>query len=439
MCGSFCSKRGTKRCGSGGHRSAPAAAPGWLAKFLLSCVWGSSYPARVGLAVGDKLTLTVEDVAFGGEGVARVDDFVLFVPFVGRGEVIEAEITELKKRFGRARLLKVVLASSDRVQPACRYFGECGGCQYQHLAYGAQLQLKEKQVRDLFERIGGVDPRILAPIVPCPEPFGYRNRIMIRSQWDKFKQGLNLGFIRADNRLVVDIDECKIAEPALNQQLQQVRSHPPPKGGLKVVLRIAPEGWEVPPDSFFQNNFMLLPKLVEAVAERLRDSGARHLADIYCGVGFFSLELARQVDSFVGLEYDQQAVRAARRNASARGCTNGEFIAGAAETSISQVLARLPRAELAVLLDPPRKGCARELLDLLLVERPAQLLYISCHPATMARDLNVLCQEGVFHLAKVVPLDMFPQTAHVECVADLRCRKTSLANPITMVSTGSAA
>ena len=124
-------------------------------------------------------------------------------------------------------------------------------------------------MRDLFQRIGGFDPALIAPVIPCPQPFGYRNRIMIRSQWDKFKQGLNIGFLRADNRLVLDIEECKIAEPALNAQIQQVRRHPPPKGGLKVVLRVAPEGWEVPPDSFFQNNFFLLPKLVEVVRARL--------------------------------------------------------------------------------------------------------------------------------------------------------------------------
>ena len=148
---------------------------------------------------------------------------------------------------------------------------------------------------------------------------------MIRSQWDKFKQGLNIGFIRADNRLVVDIEECPIAEPALNEQIKNVRAHPPPKGGLKVVLRIAPEGWEVPPDSFFQNNFFLLPQLVEVVRERLADSGSRHLVDVYCGVGFFSLELARQVESFVGIELDRLAIKAARQNAKSRNCTNGEF------------------------------------------------------------------------------------------------------------------
>ena len=130
----------------------------------------------------------------------------------------------------------------ERVAPACRYFGECGGCQYQHLAYPAQLRIKHKQISDLFQRIGGIDGAVIDPVTPCPQPYGYRNRIMIRSQWDKFKQGLNIGFIRADNRLVVDIEECKIAEPALNEQIQHVRRHPPPKGGLKVVLRVARRG-----------------------------------------------------------------------------------------------------------------------------------------------------------------------------------------------------
>lgn len=380
----------------------------------------SSYPATVGLNVGDKITVKISDIAFGGEGVGRVEEFVLFVPFVAPGELVEAEITELKKRFGRARLLQVIESAGDRVQPACRYFGECGGCQYQHLAYPAQLQIKHKQVRDLFQRIGGMDPENVARVIPCPQEYGYRNRIMIRSQWDKFKQGLNVGFIRADNRLVVDLEECKIAEPALNQQLLEVRAHPPPKGGLKVVLRIPPEGWEVPPDSFFQNNFFLLPKLVEVVRERLRESAARHLADVYCGVGFFSLELAQEVESFIGIEYDQQAIKAARRNAATRGYANGEFMAGGAEELLPQVLKRLPAGETAVLLDPPRKGCAPDLLEVLRQTRPKQVLYVSCHPATMARDLNILCSEGVFRLAKVVPLDMFPQTAHVECVGDLR-------------------
>jgi tRNA/tmRNA/rRNA uracil-C5-methylase (TrmA/RlmC/RlmD family) len=374
----------------------------------------------VALAIGDKLTLTICDIAFGGEGVARLDDFVVFVPFVGVGEVVETELTEVKKRFARGRLLQVVQASAERVAPRCRYFGQCGGCQYQHLDYPAQLRLKHKQVCDLFVRLGGLDPKRIAPLIPCPQPYGYRNRIMIRSQWDKFKQGLNIGYIRADNRLVVDIEECSIAEPALNERIREVRMHPPPRGGLKVVLRIQPEGWEVPPDSFFQNNFFLLPKLVEVVRGRLQEAGTRHLVDVYCGVGFFSLELADMVESFAGVELDRLAIQAARRNAETRGRANGQFVAGTAEEVLPDLLARFTGQMTTVLLDPPRKGCRRETVELLRGANPAQIIYISCNPATMARDLKLLCAENAFGVEQVVPLDMFPQTAHLECVADLR-------------------
>ena len=402
--------------------------------------------------IGDQLTLTIQDIAFGGEGVGRAGtgsevkgrepgaglvsagaaalDFrpstpdgnlmVVFVPFVLVGEVVEVEITGVKKNFARAKLLRVVQPSPERVEPACRYFGQCGGCQYQHVDYATQLRLKHKQIADLFQRIGGFDQARIAPVIPCPRPYGYRNRIMIRSQWNKPEQKLNIGFVRWDCGLVEDIEECKIAEPVLNEEIRRVRAHPPPKGGIKVVLRVPPEDWDVPPDSFFQNNFFLLPKLVETVRGFLRDSGARHLADLYCGVGFFGIELADAIESFTGVEYDQRAIQSARRNAVARKISNGEFMASAEEADLPELLKRFSPQATTVLLDPPRKGCLPQTLQLLRKMNPAQVIYVSCHPATMARDLNILCGNGVFDLARVQPLDMFPQTQHVECVADLR-------------------
>jgi tRNA/tmRNA/rRNA uracil-C5-methylase (TrmA/RlmC/RlmD family) len=399
---------------------------------------------------GDQLTLTIQDIAFGGEGVGRAnavasgewrvasaeavsadvpildprpstfDSFVVFVPFVLVGEVVEAEITEVKKNFARAKLLRVIQPSPERVEPACRYFAQCGGCQYQHIDYAAQLRLKHKQIADLFQRIGGFEQARVAPVIPCPRPYGYRNRIMIRSQWNKPEQKLNIGFVRWDCGLVEDIEECKIAEPVLNEEIRRVRAHPPPKGGIKIVLRVPPEDWDVPADSFFQNNFSLLPKLVETVRGFLHDSGARHLADLYCGVGFFGIELADAVESFVGVENDQLANQAARRNAAARKISNGEFLAAAVEAVLPELLKKFSPEQTAVLLDPPRKGCWPQTLKLLRESKPAQVIYVSCHPATMARDLNILCGNGVFELARVQPLDMFPQTQHVECVADLR-------------------
>lgn len=369
---------------------------------------------------GQKLTLTIEDIAFGGEGVGRAGEFVVFVPLVAVGEEVEVELVEVKKRFARARLARVIKTSPDRVAPQCRYFGECGGCQYQHLAYPAQLKLKHKQIMDLFQRVGGFQNPPVAPVTPCPQPYGYRNRIMIRSQWDKIKQKLNIGFIKLDNRLVVDVEQCLIAEPAVNEQITQVRQNPPPHGGIKVVLRVAPENWEVPKDSFFQNNFILLPQLVQTVRDRLKECGTRFLIDAYCGVGFFGLELADLVEQFLGVEVDVGAIKAARKNALAKGKTNGQFLAGRTEDVLPQMLATFERGKTTLILDPPRTGCPPEMLQLLREQRPAQVLYVSCHPATLARDLNVLCENNVFNLAKIVPLDMFPQTQHVECVADLR-------------------
>ena len=374
--------------------------------------------------IGDQVTIEIQDIAFGGEGVGRVDDFVIFVPYVMLGEKVTAEIREVKKQFARARLISVAQPSPHRVTPACRYFTECGGCQYQHIAYEQQLLIKRKQIADLFERVGKISRAVVAPVLPCPSAYGYRNRIMIRSQWNGPAKKLVIGFVRADNAFVEDIDECKIAEPALNEQIKQVRENPPPKGGLKVVLRVQPDGWQVPRDSFFQNNFFLLPKLVETVRGFLRDSGARHLIDLYCGVGFFGIETADVVESFVGVEYDQMAIDAARQNAQDRHLHNGEFIAAKAETALPELLRRFPAGQTAVVLDPPRKGCWPELLARLRESRPAQVIYVSCHPATMARDLNILCGDGVFKLMRVQPLDMFPQTQHVECVADLRCETT---------------
>jgi len=374
-------------------------------------------------APGQQYPLRIDDLAFGGEGVGRLDDLVVFVPFVIPGEEVLVELTEIKKRFARARLVKVLSPSPDRVAPRCRYFGDCGGCQYQHLAYGRQLAHKRKQIADLLQRVGGLDAARVEPVIPCPQLYHYRNRIMVRSQWNKAEQRLVIGFLGQNNRFVVDLEECVIAEPALNERLREVRAQPPPKGGVKVTLRLAPEDWDLPGDSFFQTNFFLLPRLVETVRQLVGDGGARWLVDAYCGVGFFSLSCADLLGEFIGIDVDQQAIRAARQNAARRGVTNGEYFVGRTEFMLDDLLRKFPARETVFVLDPPRTGCPAPSLRRLKEACPRQIIYVSCHPATLARDLILLCQDGVFDLARVQPLDMFPHTQHVECVADLRRRE----------------
>jgi 23S rRNA (uracil1939-C5)-methyltransferase len=159
------------------------------------------------------------------------------------------------------------------------------------------------------------------------------------------------------------------------------------------------------------------------------------LIDAYCGVGFFGIELAGAVQSFVGIEIDKPGIQSARRNAQRRGITNGEFVLGTTEDLLPQIIKTFSARETTVILDPPRRGCDPSSLDQLRELRPAQIIHISCHPATLARDLKLLCKDGVYELRQVVPLDMFPQTQHVECVADLRCRVTSGSGGATVSDT----
>ena len=367
----------------------------------------------------------IDDVAFGGEGVGRLDGFVVFVPLVIEGETVEAEITEVKKSFARANLVKVVESAESRVEPECSYFGDCGGCQYQHIAYEAQLAMKQKQITALFERIGGFSEGKVAPVVACPQPYNYRNRILIRSQWNGKAKKLLVGFRKRNSHWVVEVDDCKIAEPALNAQIPEVRNNPPNKGGVKVNLRVAPENWVVPDHSFFQTNYFMLPRMVEVVRKIFQSSGSDYLIDAYCGVGFLGIELASLAKRYAGVEYDHRAILAARENAAKFGGDNGEFVEGRTEHLLPELLAKFEAGNTTVILDPPRKGCVPTAIGQLREIRPTQIIYVSCHPATLARDLNALCADGVYRLKQVVPLDMFPHTQHVECVTDLRLNSST--------------
>ncbi|MCS1409079.1 MAG: 23S rRNA (uracil(1939)-C(5))-methyltransferase RlmD [Verrucomicrobia subdivision 3 bacterium] len=371
--------------------------------------------------IGATIQLEITDLAFGGEGVGHHNGLAIFVPFVAVGEQIRTEITEVKKNYARGKLVELIQSSPDRIEPRCPHFSACGGCQYQHLSYPVQQKAKYKQLVDIFQRIGGFPKPPIRPVVPCPTPYGYRNRILVRTQYSKATKRMSIGFLRHDNRLVVDVEECYIAEPFLNQKLQKVRTDPPRKNGIKSNLRLMPEDWILPPDSFFQVNYHLLPKMVTTVKQYLQSSGSTHLLDVYCGAGFFCLKLASDVTSFTGIEIDKKAVQAARENAKTRHCDNGEFIALPAEVAIPKIISKFTATETTVILDPPRKGCDSKLLDSLLQHQPQQLIYVSCHPATLCRDLAALCSEGKYLLRSVTPLDMFPQTKHIECVCDLRC------------------
>ena len=370
--------------------------------------------------VGQIVKIKIDNIAFGGEGVGRVEDFVVFVPLVIEGEEVEAKIIEVKKSFARGELVKIIKPSKIRINAECEYFGDCGGCQYQHISYDEQLKIKQKQITDLFNRIGGFSQDKVAPVIACPQKFNYRNRILVRSQWNGKAKKLLVGFRKRNSHWVVEINDCKIAEPALNKQIPEVRENPPKRGGIKINLRVTPEDWSVPDHSFFQTNFFILPKMVDQVRKIFKSNDSEYLIDTYCGVGFFAIELANLTKRFVGVESDKLAIKAAQENSIKFGATNGEFIDGRTEDLLPELLKKFSPNKTSVILDPPRKGCAPSAIEQLRKVKPSQIIYISCHPATLARDLNILCSEGVYKLERVYPIDMFPHTQHIECITDLR-------------------
>lgn len=346
----------------------------------------------------------IDDVAFGGRGVGRLEDGrVVFVPFAIEGEVVEAQIVRERRQLVEARLLEVVSASPHRVEPRCQYFGRCGGCAYQHMDAAEQLRVKHKQVTQTLRRLGRIEIEV-SPIVPSPLDYGYRNRITVHC-----RDGA-VGFFGVNGRDLVDIEECPIAESAVNHALAALRGRRWREDG-HATLRADPSR-----RTFHQTNDGAAAELLRVVSERLPEAGER-LVDAYCGAGFFSHALRGRFQEVIGLEWDERAVAQAEREAA----DNERYVCGDVADRLGAVLAAAPGAERThVLLDPPATGLAAPVRETLLQVKPAEIVYVSCDPATLARDLAALSPG--YELLAVIPIDMFPQTAEIEVVAHLRAR-----------------
>jgi len=343
--------------------------------------------------------LTINDIAFGGKGVARHEGMVVFVPFVAPGESVTARIVRRKKNFAEAELIEVISPSPDRVTPPCPVFGHCGGCSYQHLSYEQQLAIKSAQVEQTLRRVGRLAEVPMQPIIPSPQPYGYRNRIRVH------KAGGVVGFYMTDGQTLVDVERCAIASPEVNASLAKLRKSGVPDDDYS--LRASGGG-----PYFEQTNHEVTRELV-ALAERTVRRGQQLLVDAYCGAGLFAHSLAALFEHVVGLEENDMAVDTARRAA----LSHERYVAGEVSTQLGAVLAEHDATRTTVILDPPAIGIAPRVAELLLAGLPSEILYVSCNPATLARDLALLTKS--YRLAGVTPLDMFPQTAQIEAVAHL--------------------
>jgi 23S rRNA (uracil1939-C5)-methyltransferase len=394
---------------------------------------------RTQLRVGEVVEVTIERIVPGGYGLAHVAERALFVALSAPGDRLRVRIDRVRGAVGFATPLAVIAPSASRVEPPCPLFGRCGGCDFQHLAYAAQLEAKREIVADALRRIGGVTLETPIDVVPSPRPWGYR----AVAEWQADPATSALGYYARESRTVVDVPACPILEPALDARLAEIRAGQgnlrrpgrseiraaagdgatddvrSPGGPQRELTRtIAGERYRFDVACFFQANPAILASLVDevlrpVVAGEVDRSGIA--VDLYCGIGLFTLPLARRLARVIGVESDRRAVRFARRNLRDAGLTGARIEPQAVERWLTtyQGIERVAY----LVLDPPRVG-AKDAIGGIVRLEPARLTYVSCDPATLARDLRSLLVGG-YELTRVAAFDMFPQTHHVEVVAHL--------------------
>ncbi len=416
--------------------------------------------------------VTIERILPGGMGLAHADERTVLVPLAAPGDRLRIQIERTKGNVDFASIQEIVEPSPFRVEPPCPYFGRCGGCDFQQLNYQAQLDAKVEIVRDCLRRIGGIENPPNFQVTPAPNQWQYRSR----AQWQYDSIRKRLGYFEAGSRRVCDVTDCAVLAPEMQQTLSGLRARMrdgllpedardfravvgdnkrvsigPPIGEranevLDITCSIHGETYRLNAESFFQTNVDLLPELIAAA---LGQAGGETAIELYCGVGLFTIPLARRFKRLIGVESNKAAASFARENLANAGLANAkivnENVADWLETlegaGNDGALDRGPNARQAsgfhqmnpirsavavsafqrpdfLLLDPPRTGAESRVINGILRLRPKRICYVSCDPATLARDLKKLIAGG-YTLDSLTALDMFPQTHHVETVVHL--------------------
>ena len=404
---------------------------------------------RTEMKEAESLTIRIESLAYGGAGVGRAAGRVVFVPFAAPGDILRVRIAEDRGSYLKAEILDIIQPSPLRREPRCRHFGQCGGCTWQHVTYPGQLAAKESILRESVRRIGGTEP-VIGPIVASPQEWGYRVRTRL-----KLGETGSLGYFAAGTNSLVEIEECPILDPRLAERIPTLRSQyagglarptspaAPPKSRGRTSGSDAPSGaaelaiglgeadelltsYSDPADreeagglGFTQANPEVnsrLQELVRDYAEESLGAGAP-LLDLYCGDGNLSLPLAERARRIVGFDSSEAAIRRARRRAAELGAARADYWCASVESSRALIL-ELSKETGCLILDPPRKGL-KGLAGFVASLGIPLVLYVSCAPPALARDLRMFIASG-YRIELLQPLDMFPQSYHLETIAVLK-------------------
>jgi len=401
--------------------------------------------------------VTLEKLTYGGEAMGRLPDGrAVFVPFGLPNEQVRVELTEDKKNFARGKLIDLLKASSERIEPKCKHFGKCGGCHYQNLPYEKQLQAKTEILRDQLQRIGKIENPQIRQMIASPLEWNYRNHV----QFHLTAEG-KVGFINAKGNSTLPIEECHLPETGINafwrelqfesnkevdrvslragqnEELMVVLESENPEtpeieieadvsvvhlfdehaivlaGQDNLLFNISGKDFRVSAASFFQVNTVMAEKMVEYLISKLPVTPSTTLLDVYCGVGLFSKFFAAKCQQVIGIETSESACEDFAFNLDE--FDNVELYEGAAEDVLPGLAGRLDSSTYAI-VDPPRAGIERHALDAILSIKPQIIAYVSCDPSTLARDAARLIYGG-YCLVDVTPFDLFPQTYHIESIS----------------------
>ena len=382
------------------------------------------------------LRVEIERILPGGVGLAHADGKTVLVSLAAPGDHLRVQVEREQGNVLFASVVEVLTPSPVRVEPPCPYFGRCGGCDFQQLTYEAQLSAKAGIISDCLQRIARLDS--LPPITVRPSPDTWRYRV--RATWQIDQEKREIGYYERGSRRVCDVADCAVLMPELQQTLEQVRAtewseFPPELKHLDVVagengvslsppfadfetndldLRVGNDVYQYNAESFFQINPALLPELIDFA---LSDAGGETALDLYCGVGLFTLPLSRRFAKVVGIEANPVATRFVRRNLQQAGLTNARVVTATVAGWV-RTNANMDSVDF-VLLDPPRAGAESVVIKGILDLHPKRISYVSCDPATLARDLKKLIAAG-YIVESIAGFDLFPQTHHVETVVLLR-------------------
>ncbi len=397
------------------------------------------------VAAGEIYEVAIEKLVYGGDGLAHVGTQAVFVPFAAAGDFARVRIVECERNYARSVIEELLDPSPARRPPPCPHFGVCGGCQLQHLDYQAQLEAKVSFVRESLRRIGHIDWDGEIGIRSAEE-IGYRSRAEIKVARDEEGQA-RIGYFRSGTQEVCEVESCPILLPAANRELQRLHAEPSlvPNDATRVYLTVGDDEVIMTPAngedgraaefdslgtahqniagvnygfgvrSFFQGNRLLVEELIRVA---VGDASGKFTVDLYAGVGLFSLQLAKTFEQVCAVEGNKTAANHGVENARANGLNNVRYEPISVEAWLKYKSAELPRPDF-VLLDPPRAGAGIQVIERLAAMAPPIITYVSCDPATLARDLRLLLDYG-YRIDSITALDMFPQTFHVETVVRLK-------------------